>query len=149
MPGRRHVATPGEAVCPAEACERPAGFATTTPGEGPCRRHGGTAPATSPTLAAAPLDRSQRSPGTPPERRLRGPGRPARDPLALVRVLLTCARRAGFPFEEAYGLAASTALAYMSDRRAEELWGLLARNRRAWADAYRRPSRTQYLPPVD
>ena len=61
---------------------------------------------------------------------------PARDPLKLVRVLLTCARRAGFPFEEAYDLAASTSLAYMSDRRAEEGWEALARNRAAWADAY-------------
>jgi hypothetical protein len=53
-----------------------------------------------------------------------------------VRVLLTCARRAGFRFEEAWDLAASTSLAYMSDRRAEECWDALARDRAAWADAY-------------
>ncbi|MDQ3091670.1 MAG: hypothetical protein M3R46_08450 [Actinomycetota bacterium] len=51
-------------------------------------------------------------------------------------MILTCARRADFPFEEAYDLAASTSLAYMSDRRAEEGWDALTRDRRAWADAY-------------
>ena len=138
MPGRRHLAREyGAPECPAEGCERPAGFATTTPGEGPCRRHGGAAPATPLTLAAAPLARSPESPSTPVERRLRGHGRPTRDPLKLVRVILTCARRAGFPFEEAYDLAASTSLAYMSDRRAEEGWEALTRDRAAWADAYR------------
>ena len=99
--------------------------------------HGGAAPATPLTLAAAPLARSPESSGTPVERRLRGHGRPTRDPLKLVRVILTCARRAGFPFEEAYDLAASTSLAYMSDRRAEEGWEALTRDRAAWADAYR------------
>ena len=139
MPGRRHLAREyGAPECPAEGCERPAGFATTTPGEGPCRRHGGTAPAPSLTLAAPPLARSPESPGTPVERRLRGRGRPTRDPLKLVRVLLSCARRAGFPFEEAYDLAASTSLAYMSDRRAEEGWEVLTRNRSGWAAAYNR-----------
>ena len=138
MPGRRHLAREyGAPECPAEGCERPAGFATTTPGEGPCRRHGGAAPATPLTLAAAPLARSPESPSTPVERRLRGPGRPTRDPLKLVSVLLTCARRADSPFEEAYDLAASTSLAYMSDRRAEEGWEALTRDRAAWADAYR------------
>ncbi len=137
MPGRRHLAREyGAPECPAEGCERPAGFATTTPGEGPCRRHGGTAPATPLTLAAAPLARSPESPSTPVERRLRGPGRPTRDPLKLVRVLLTFARRAGFRFEEAYDLAASTSLAYMSDSRAAEWWGALDGDRSAWADAY-------------
>ena len=139
MPGRRHLAREyGAPECPAEGCERPAGFATTTPGEGPCRRHGGAAPEPSLTLAAAPLARSQGEPSTPLERRLRGPGRPTRDPLKLVRVLLSCARRAGFPFEEAYDLAASTSLAYMSDRRAEEGWEVLTRNRSGWAAAYNR-----------
>lgn len=58
----------------------------------------------------------------------------------LVRVLLTLARRAGFPFEEAYDLAASTSLAYMSDRRAAELWEALTRKRAAWANAYSCPA---------
>jgi len=140
--GRTHRAKPGEPDCPAEGCERPAGFATANPGEGPCLRHGGAAPATPRTRAAVPLARAPGAAGTPLERRLRGPGRPARDPLALLRVLLTCARRAGFRFEEAWDLAASTSLGYMSDRRAEECWDALARDRRAWAYAYQRSPRT-------
>ena len=68
-------------------------------------------------------------------------GRPTRDPRKLVRVILTCARRADFPFEEAYDLAASTSLAFMSDRRAAEWWDGLARDRATWSDAYRRSSR--------
>ena len=102
-----------------------------------CRRHGGAVPEPPLSVAAVPVARSPESSFTPVERRLRGPGRPTRDPLKLVRVILTCARRAGFPFEEAYDLAASTSLAYMSDRRAEEGWEALTRDRAAWADAYR------------
>ena len=56
-------------------------------------------------------------------------------------MILTCARRADFPFEEAYDLAASTSLAFMSDRRAAEWWDGLARDRATWSDAYRRSSR--------
>ncbi len=140
MPGRRHVAAQGEAVCPAEDCERPAGFGTATPGEGPCRRHGGARLPTPLTLEAAPLGNGPSESPTPLSRRLRGPGRPARDPLLLARVILTLGRRAGFPFEEAYDLAVSTALAYMSDRRAGEVWNALAQNRAAWAKAYERRS---------
>jgi hypothetical protein len=33
--GRTHRAKPGEPDCPAEGCERPAGFATANPGEVP------------------------------------------------------------------------------------------------------------------
>jgi hypothetical protein len=68
--------------------------------------------------------------------RLRGDGRPSPDPTALIGVLLGSARRAGFPFADAWKLATSTALAYMSDARTERWADVLASTRHAWADAY-------------
>jgi hypothetical protein len=130
-------------MCGVEGCERPAGFATDHSGYGPCRRHGGHAtpgfassrarPATA-TLGAAETD-EELAPA------LRGEGRPSPDPTALMGVLLSSARRAGFPFADAWKLATSAALSYMSERRAEQWADVLASTRHAWADAYEgRPS---------
>ena len=139
MAGRRHRAQPGEPTCGVDGCERPAGFATATPGEGPCRRHGGLSRTQSSEQVdgdpGEPLNGAEAVRDVAP-RRLRGPGRPTPEPLALVRLILTSARRAGLPFEEAWRLAAEAALSYMSDRRAEEWWDVLAWGRSAWADAY-------------
>lgn len=133
MPGRTHCAAPGEPACGVDGCERPAGFATDTPGSGPCRRHSA---ATARTLSPSPVENGPVVACRAPERRLRGPGHPTRDPLALVRVLTLAARCAGFTFEEAWTVATVTALHYMSDRRAEEWWDVLSSTERAWADAY-------------
>jgi hypothetical protein len=120
--GRRHVAKPGEPACGVDGCERPAGFATETPGSGPCLRHSAASSRTRP--GASEENRPGRA-CRAPERRLRGPGQPTRDPLALIRVLTLAARNAGFTFEEAWTVATVTALHYMSDRRAEEWWDVL------------------------
>jgi hypothetical protein len=131
--GRTHRAKPGEAACGVDGCERPAGFATDNPGAGPCLRHSNGSARIRP---ATPTRRGPAEPVSGLEKRLRGPGRPTPDPLALVRVLMLGARRAGFSFEEAWNLATATALAYMSDGRAEDWWDVLTSTRRAWADAY-------------
>lgn len=140
MPGRRHVAAPGEPACGVDGCERPAGFATSQPGSGPCRRHGGAVeeptPAPSRTLPAVPLVRRTGAAAEAARRRLRGDGRPTPKPLALVGVILAAGRRAGFPFEEAWEVAAVTALGYMSERRADDWADVLDSTRAAWEDAY-------------
>ena len=133
MPGRTHRAAPGEPACGVDGCERPAGFATDTPGSGPCLRHSA---AISRTRPPSPVGKGPAEPCRAPERRLRGPGQPTPDPLALVRVLTLAGRSAGFTFEEAWRVATVTALHYMSDRRAEEWWDVLSSTERAWADAY-------------
>lgn len=133
MAGRTHRAKPGEAACGVGGCERPAGFATATPGSGPCLRH---AAATARTREATTPTGGPRNACRAVDARLRGPGRPTPDPLALVGVLTLTARRAGFTFEEAWTVATVTVLHYMSDRRAEEWWDVLSSTERAWADAY-------------
>lgn len=106
MAGRKHRAKPGEPACGVDGCERPAGFATETPGVGPCRRHGEVAARTSSAQAEGSRPASAL---TSPEARLRGDGRPTPDPLALVRILMVSARRAGFSFEDAWRVATVTA----------------------------------------
>ena len=55
-----------------------------------------------------------------------------------MRLVLASARRAGYPFEEAWAIGAEAALSHMSDRRAREWWETLTATERAWADAYGR-----------
>jgi len=53
-----------------------------------------------------------------------------------VGVILAAGRRAGFTFEEAWEVAAVTALSYMSDRRASDWADVFDSTRTAWEDAY-------------
>jgi hypothetical protein len=62
--------------------------------------------------------------------------RPTPKPLALVGVILAAGRRAEFTFDEAWEVAAVTALSYMSNRRAEDWADVLDSTRAAWEDAY-------------
>lgn len=148
MAGRTHIAAPGEPACGVDGCERPAGFATATPGAGPCLRHSGHAPKPeaalkleTPRLAADPevTMRTREARRAVARSRLRGAGRPTSDVFALVRVLLLSAQRAGFPFEEAWRLALAAALTYMPDKKADDWWDVLWSTRQAWADAYLDP----------
>ena len=144
MPGRRHVAAPGQEQCPADGCERPAGFATEHVGEGLCLRHAlhSTAQRSQPV---APSPTPEPSPAaeaaeTPLPRRLTGsrasPAAP--DPLAVLRTVLASARRAGMPFGEAWALAAEAALSYMNPGTAREWWDALTATEQAWSRAYAR-----------
>lgn len=80
----------------------------------------------------------------PPEpgplaRRLTGSrANPNGDPLAVLRRVLASARRAGYPFEQAWAIGAEAALSYMTQRQAREWWHALTETERAWADAYAR-----------
>lgn len=139
MPGRRHVAAPGEPPCPADGCGRPAGFATAHAGEGYCRRHDShpPRPSPSPTPTRERAEAAFITPATPLDRRLTGERtNPSADPLAVLRSVLASARRAGYPFEQAWSIGAEAALSYMTRRRAEEWWEALTDTERAWADAY-------------
>lgn len=79
--------------------------------------------------------------------RLRGPGRATPDPLSLVRVIVAAGRSAGLSFEEAWSVAAITALGYMTDRRASEWAEVFDTTQTAWADAYHcRPSPLEAMP---
>jgi len=53
-----------------------------------------------------------------------------------MRVLMLSARRAGWSFEEAWDLAATTILGNMSDRSAADWYEVIEATRKAWADAY-------------
>ena len=119
MTGRRHAAGPGEPRCP--RCERPAGLFTDHEGSGPCRRHD--------TAAAAPRAPDALS------RRLTG-GEGSAEPLALVRVLLRAARRAEFPFEQAWAIAVEAALSHLTPREARRWLGVLDASHDAWNAAY-------------
>ena len=142
MAGRRHVARPGEPRCPAEGCERPAGLFTDHPGAGRCLRHDPSARRATP---AAPRvvhepEFAEFADGARPEaldRRLTG-GEPVPEPLAVVRLLLYAARRAGFPFEQAWALAAEAALSHMPPRDARSWWDVLNATEHEWAAAYER-----------
>ena len=162
MPGRTHVAAPGQPQCPADGCERPAGFGTDHEGEGACRRHDGgrtpnrrtrkriaqrerpaaqpshpAAPAPTPTPSPEPAKAETAPVADPLARRLTGSSlNPSADPLAVLRRVLASARRAGYPFGEAWALGAEAALSYMNARKAEEWWAALNETERAWADAY-------------
>lgn len=142
VPGRRHVAAPDEPRCPAPGCERPAGLFTDHVGEGLCLRHDGTAPAPEPTPEPSPKPAkaeatSEPAPADPLARRLTGSrASPHAEPLAVMRRVLASARRAGYPFGEAWAIGAEAALSYMSDRKAREWWEALTATERAWADAY-------------
>lgn len=154
MPGRKHVAAPGEAMCGVHGCTRPAGFATQTPGSGPCRRHSGGYARTEPRPEpiSPPL---LPEPGvfdavpTPEEAliavkaarlanaRRRDPnGVPSSDPLAIIGILLASGLRSGFTFGEAWTLATDIALDFMNDRRAHDWAEVLASTEQAWSDAY-------------
>lgn len=144
VPGRRHVAAPGEPRCPAPDCERPAGFATAHVGEGPCRRHDSHSAAqlsqpVPPEPIPEPESEPRHAPG-PLARRLTGsraaPTSP--DPLAVLRTVLASARRAGYPFGEAWSISAEVALSYMGHGQAREWWEALDATERAWAQAYAR-----------
>lgn len=141
LAGRRHVAAPGEPQCPDAGCDRPAGFATEHLGAGLCRRHSSHREDAPPTASprVEPAKAESGASGGPLARRLTGSrAHPSADPLAVMRLLLTTARRAGMPFGEAWALAAEAALSYMSERKAEEWWETLSSTERAWADAYAR-----------
>jgi hypothetical protein len=56
----------------------------------------------------------------------------------VLRRVLGSARRAGYPFEQAWAIGAEAALSYMSERRAEEWWEALSATEREWAEAYAR-----------
>lgn len=60
------------------------------------------------------------------------------DPLAVLRLVLASARRAGYSFPEAWAIGAEAALSYMGERKAREWWEALTATERAWADAYAR-----------
>ncbi len=51
---------------------------------------------------------------------------PSTDPLAVLRTVLASARRAGYPFEQAWAIGAEAALGYTNERRAHEWWDTLA-----------------------
>ena len=148
MPGRTHVAGPGEPRCPEPGCERPAGLFTEHRGEGPCLRH---APhSTAQPSHRAPIEpipepspeppRAESAPEPDPlARRLTGSrAQPCPDPLAILRLVLASAQRAGYPFGEAWTIGAEAALSYMSRSRAEQWWEALSATERAWAAAYQR-----------
>jgi hypothetical protein len=79
------------------------------------------------------------APASPLARRLTGSrSNPNADPLAVLRAVLASARRAGYPFGEAWALGAEAALSYMTSSRAREWWEALSSTERAWADAYAR-----------
>lgn len=147
MPGHNQIAAPGEPACGWAGCRRPAGLGTSHVGEGPCLRHGGHSPAQrshavphEPTPEPSPeLREAERA--APLARRLTGShdqGRPVADPLSVLGVVLASARRAGYPFEEAWAIGAEVALSYMSLREAREWWDTLNATERAWSDAYAR-----------
>ena len=52
--------------------------------------------------------------------------------------MLASARRAGYPFEEAWAIGAEVALSYMSPREAREWWDTLDATERVWSDGYAR-----------
>jgi len=58
------------------------------------------------------------------------------DPLAVLGVVLASARRAGYPFGEAWALGAEAALSYMSRTKAREWWDALSATEKAWSQAY-------------
>jgi hypothetical protein len=98
-----------------------------------CRRHGGGAAARPPSQPRPPAPTPEPSPAPsigertplagPLARRLTGShDTAATDPLTVLRLVLASARRAGYPFEEAWAIGAEGALSHMSRRRAEE-WG--------------------------
>jgi hypothetical protein len=140
MAGRRHVAAPGEPRCPAEGCERPAGLFTDHPGRDGCLRHDPSARRATPAAARVVHEPefAEFAAGARPEaldRRLTG-GEPVPEPLAVVRLLLHSARRAGFPFEQAWALAAEAALSHMPPRAARSWWDVLDATERGWSAAY-------------
>lgn len=152
MAGRQHVAAPGEPRCPAEGCERPAGFATDHAGSGVCRRDDGGRDLNQRTRKRLGLPKQRPAPHPPDP----GPSpTPTADPLArrltgsratnettaplpVLRTVLASARRAGYSFEEAWTIGAEAALSYMTTRSAREWWDALTATEREWADAYAR-----------
>jgi hypothetical protein len=143
MAGRRRIAKPGEPACGVDGCRRPAGLGTEHVGEGPCLRHSShvrTAPPT-PSPRVEPEDVRDVAPASPEPsplaRRLTDSrSNPSADPLAVLGRVLASARRAGYPFGEAWALGAEAALSYMTSSRAGEWWEALTATERAWADAY-------------
>jgi len=130
MSGRRHVARPGEPTCP--ECERPAGLFTDHPGAGRCLRHDRP---TSKPLARRAAPAAARPVPEALDRRLTG-GEPVPEPLAVVRLLLHAARRAGFPFDQAWALAAEAALSHMPPGAARSWFDVLDGTQDAWSAAY-------------
>src|SRR4051812_5889464 len=98
MAGRSRVAAPGQPACGVHGCTRPAGFATTHPGEGPCLRHGGD--------KWPPRPKRSRAAKAPPGWKRDG----ERSPLATVLRLLAGAKRSGQPFPLAWADALYDAL---------------------------------------
>jgi hypothetical protein len=142
MPGRTHLAAPGEPACPEPGCGRPAGFATDHEGTGRCRRHephGSRHASHVEACRAVPLPRvapENVREASPLDRRLRGPTNPSPDPLGVVRTILLAARRAGFTFETAWTLAAEAALSYLTERQAREWWDVLSATEDGWRSAW-------------
>lgn len=102
----RALAKPGEPVCPAEGCDRRAGFGTDHDGEGYCFRHRSHAARLDPTPTPAPEPPEDESAPVagPLARRLTGSrSNPAADPLAVLRRVLASARAAGYPFGGSLG----------------------------------------------
>ncbi len=112
MAGRSHRrAAPGESECPAPGCARPAGFATATPGEGPCLRHGG------------------RGVGKPPEA-------VAAARLGVLRLLLASCARQGVEFEQAWSIAELVALHMLDGAALEQTLERLREVKQQLAEAY-------------
>lgn len=93
-------------------------------------------PAPSRTRQDVPPSREPGAVAEAARRQLRGDGRPTPDLFGLVRVILAAGREAGFTFEEAWEVAAVTALGYLSDRRADDWADVLDSTRAAWEAAY-------------
>ena len=119
-------------------------------GEGPCRRHDvHSAAQRSQPIPVEPIPEPSPEPAS-----AEGAPEPALDPLArqltvsrseqraeplaVLRLVLASARRAGYPFGEAWVIGAEAALSYMGERKVREWWEALDATERAWADAYAR-----------
>ncbi len=125
-PGRKHRARPGDPTCPAEGCQRPAGFATDHEGAGAC-------PADD-TTTDAPAPRTRPRPDT---RRRAGRTLAAQRVKVLRLVLLSCGRQA-VPFEDAWRITVPVALHGLGEEDATGLLRDLRAREASWRDSYGR-----------
>jgi hypothetical protein len=138
MAGRpsRSRAKPGERVCPYPGCDRRAGYGTATPGEGPCRRHGGRYRATAPQFSQPAIPEPT---PTYTSGRIAGDGDGGAiatdaDPLTIQRCVYLAARRAGRTPEQAWLLAARAAMPHLGDELGADWWATLDPRQQAWIE---------------
>jgi hypothetical protein len=82
----------------------------------------------------------------PLARRLTGRVQTDAYPPAVLRSVLIAARRAGYPFEQAWPIAAEAALSHISYLRARDWWEALSATEGEWrtADAGKRSSLAEF-----